>query len=169
MSINYPHGEKKYLIKTPSRKKAVKRIVRRTYTSLTSGIVQSDAISGKIIAEISRKVTSEMKKFSSNETDSLLRDTNEAVKHFSWRTVYLEMKRHIPTLINLLSSIVPCAGEREQLVCMVAAQLLKSRHQKMCLVQRAVSVLMYGNGSTKAVNYLGKKNRANVIYFCSCM
>ena len=74
------------------------------------------------------------------------------------------MKRHIPTLINLLSSIVPCAGEREQLVCMVAAQLLKSRHQKMCLVQRAVSVLMYGNGSTKAVNYLGKKTVQ--MFFC---
>ena len=26
------------------------------------------------------------------------------------------MKRHIPTLINLLSSIVPCAGERERAV-----------------------------------------------------
>ena len=53
-------------------------------------------------------------------------------------------------------------------MCMVAVQLLKFGHQKMCLVQRAVSVLMYGNGSTKAVNYLEKKGQMLFTFVPAC-
>ena len=136
---------------TPSRKKAVKRIVRRKYNALASSVVQSEAIFSKCLIEIARKIKFEMQKFSSRETDSLLRDTHEAVKQFSWTTVYLEMKRYIPTLITLLSEIIPSSPSKEKLLSMVASLILKSRHQQMCLVQRAISVMMYGNECNKHV------------------
>lgn len=138
-------------MKTPVRKHAVKRIVRRKYTALASSMVQSDATCNAVLIEVARKVKQEMKKFSSDATDSLLRDTYEALKRFSWKTVHLEMRRHIPTLMSLLSAIIPCSDKKEPLICMLAAQLLKSRHQRMSLVQRAISVMLYGSGSSKQV------------------
>ena len=132
----------------------MKRMVRCNYSAFASTIVKSDTTFDKLIAETARKIKLEMKKFSSDETDSLLRDTYEAVKHFSWRTVYLEMQRHLPTLVSLLAGIIPHSDLKEPLVCMVISQILKSRHQRMCLVQRAVSVMMYGNGCSKMVYYL---------------
>ena len=36
-------------------------------------------------------------------------------------------------------------------MCLIASQLLKSRHQRMSLVQQAMSVMLYGNASSKEV------------------
>lgn len=153
MSINYRRGEKQYAVKTPVRKQAVKRIVRRRYTAFASSVVRSDVTCNQILTEIARKVKQEMKNFSSDATASLLTDTYEALKCFSWETVHLEMRRSIPTLMSLLSAIVPCSDQKEPLLCMLAAQLLKSRHQRMSLVQRAVSLMLYGSGTRKQVSY----------------
>ena len=75
----------------------------------------------------------------------------EAVKCFSWETVKLELFKKVPTLMSLLLQIVNKSTERIPLLCLVASQLLKCRHQRLCLVQRAVSVMLYGNGSAKQV------------------
>ena len=63
----------------------------------------------------------------------------------------LELTKKVPTLMDLLSHIVKQPTEKKPLLCMVASQLLKSRHQRMGLVQRAVSIMMYGNGTSKQV------------------
>lgn len=97
------------------------------------------------------KIKSEMKSLSSDAYDSILRDTIEAIKHFNWEMVSVEFTRKIPTLMSLLSQIIPRASERKPLVCFLASQLLKSWHQRLSLVQRAVSVMMYGNGAAKQV------------------
>lgn len=138
-------------MKTPVRKQAVKRIVRRKYTAFASSVVQSEVTGTKILVEVARKVKREMKAFSSDATASVLRDTYEALKRFSWKTVHMEMKKHMPTLMSLLSLIVPLPEEKEPLLCMLTAQLLKARHQRMSLVQRAVSLMLYGSGTRKQV------------------
>ena len=92
-----------------------------------------------------------MKVLSSRSYDSILRDTIEAVKQFSWDTVVLELQKQLPTLMDLLSQIVKEPTNKKPFLCMVASQLLKSRHQHMGLVQRAVSIIMYGNGTSKQV------------------
>ncbi len=93
-----------------------------------------------------------MKAISSDAHDSILRDTIEAVKHFSWQTVWLELTQKIPTLMSLLSHLIPKPDEHKPLLCFLASPILKSRHQRMGLVQRAVSIMMYGNGTAKQVS-----------------
>ena len=44
---------------------------------------------------------------SSDDLGSILRDTNEAVKRFSWETVMLELQKNVPTLIKFLQLLVP--------------------------------------------------------------
>ncbi len=90
---------------------------------------------------------------SSDAHDSILRDRIEAVKQFSWETVYLEYCKMIPTLIFFLESFIPNLKSKKIFICFVASLLLKCRHQRMGLVQRAISVMLYGNGSTKQVSF----------------
>ena len=62
--------------------------------------------------------------------------------------------RKIPTLMSLLSKLVGQSSERSPLLCLVASMILKSRHRHMGLVQRAMSVMLYGNGTGKQVNIM---------------
>ena len=103
------------------------------------------------VAELSRKILLEMRELSSAPHDSILRDTVEAVKNFHWDTVLLKYKKMIPTLVMLLEALLPKRANTKPLICFVASLLVKSRHQRLCLVQRAVSVMLYGNGSSKQV------------------
>ena len=57
-----------------------------------------------------------MKDISSDAYDSCLRDTLEAVKHFSWETVWLELLKKMPTLMSLLTNLVPRATERKPML-----------------------------------------------------
>ena len=75
----------------------------------------------------------------------------ESVKQFSWEAVHEELAKHLPTLMVLLSNLIPKSVEQKPLECLIASQLLKCRHPEMALVQRAVSVMMYGNNVQKQV------------------
>ena len=104
-----------------------------------------------VLLEISRKIKKEMKDLSSDDRDSVLRDAVEAVKRFNWTTVMMEYEKMMPTLMTLLKQLVPKPIEHKPLLCQVASQILKSRHQRMGLVHRAVSIMLYGNGTNKQV------------------
>ena len=106
---------------------------------------------------------------SSDESDSILRDayTVEALKHFDWERVMLELEKKLPTLLTLLKQIVPRPTEQRPLLCLVASQLLKSRHQRLGLVQQVVSIMLYGNGSSKQVRKLAVCNcKWHFLMFC---
>ena len=126
-------------------------------------MLNSPGCSKSTVVAVARKILAEMQALSSNKQDSILRDTVEAVKRFSWETVRAEYILMIPTLMLLLESLVPKPAERQQLICFVASLLLKSRHQRMSLVQRAVSIMFYGNGSSKQVRV------SMAWFFISCM
>jgi L1 cell adhesion molecule like protein len=93
-----------------------------------------------------------MKSICSTNNDSILRDMHEGVKYFSWETVWLELLRELPTLMKLLITLLPRYGSKHiPLLCVIASMLLKRRLGKMAFVQRAISVLLYGNGCSKQV------------------
>ena len=95
------------------------------------------------------KIRAEMKAASSEVHHSILQDPIEAVRSFQWETVKLELLQNMPTLMQLLFQLVGRAQNRTPLLCMLATMILKSRHHHMGLVQRAVSVMLYGNGTAK--------------------
>lgn len=104
-----------------------------------------------VLSKLASKIIAEMKELSSDAHNSILRDQVEAVKHFHWDTVMLELLQKCPTLMTLLSKVVQQPKDNKPLLCFIACQLLKSRHQHMGLVQRAVSVMLYGSGTAKQV------------------
>ena len=138
-------------VHTPVRKQFIKKIARRSYKSLASTVVNAPATSEAVLRQISRNIKDEMKQLSTNTHDSVLRDTVEAIKFFHWDTVFLELEKMVPTLISLLQRLIPRPSEKKPLIAMLASQLLKTRHQRLGLVQRAVSVMLYGNCCHKQV------------------
>ncbi len=78
---------------------------------MASSIVNSPRLSQPVIVHFSLKIKKEMKAISSDAHDSILRDNIEAVKHFSWQTVWLELTQKIPTLMSLLSHLIPKPDE----------------------------------------------------------
>jgi len=133
----------------------VKRTVRRFHQALSKSIVNSPTTSKEIICQVFKKILLEMKEISSLEHDSILRSTYtvEALKHFEWERVWLELKENLPTLTSLLALIIPHSSEELPLICLAASMLLKSRHQQLGLVQRAVSVMLYAHGTSKEVRF----------------
>ena len=106
-----------------------------------------------IVSKLACKIQHEMKDLSSDSYDSILRDSVEAVKNFNWETVRLELIQEMPTLMSLLSQLIGQCSHHS-LLCLIATMILKSRHRHMGLVQRAISVMLYGNGTAKEVSFL---------------
>ena len=118
---------------------------------MAAGAVDSSNMGPPIVSRICSNITTEMKTISTINCNSLLGNSVESVKHFSWEAVHEELLKHMPTLMAVLSSLIPKSVERKPLECLIASQLLKCRHPEMALVQRAVSVMMYGNNVQKQV------------------
>lgn len=125
-------------------------------------MVESSRTSQQVVVQMGRKIRNEMEEICSRGHDSILRDSNEAVKRFSWETVWLELLNKMPTLMNLLGCLISDPKESKPLLCLIVSMLLKKRLRNMCLVQRALSVLLYGNGISKQVSY-------SLLCICTCI
>ncbi len=51
--------------------------------------------------------------------------------------------------MHLIRQLIAKSNEKKPLLCFLASQILKSRNMHIGLVQRAVSILLYGNGTSK--------------------
>ena len=114
--------------------------------------VKSAPTFDKVMREVARKIKKEMNDIATSKHDSILRDTVEAVKHFSWDTVTIELQMKTPILMQLLRSLVRNPAKSKPFIASIACQLLKDNHPKLGLMQRAVSVLFYANGTSKNVS-----------------
>ena len=138
---------------TPFRRHGTKRFIRGHYSKLSVSLIENSKSCQHLLNALAAKVKKEMKELCNLENNSILRDDIEAVKHFSWETVWLELKRSTPTLASLLTKLW-YRQPNKLLTCFIISLFLKQRLRNMSLVQHAISVLLYGNGASKQVaNY----------------
>ena len=83
------------------------------------------------------------------ENNSILRDSDQALQNFSWELVWNELTTKAPTLLHLYKRFF--RGAPKPLICFAASLIIKWRSCKMCLVQRVISTLLYGHGTSKQV------------------
>ena len=98
---------------------------------------------GHFFVQLLGERSNELTDICSIKVPSILRDSNEAVKQFSWETIYLEFEAKIPTLVALVKLILPQISKT--LLCFVIGVIIKSRSPHMALVLRAVLVMLYAN------------------------
>ena len=134
-------------------RKLAKQIVKRSYRSMAATAISAKpATTNAVILGMSKRILKEIKQLCSLDRCSLLRDDVEAVKNFSWETVWGEMIQDLPTLVCLLQGLIKRPADHKPLISLIISMILKQRSSKVSLVQRAVSVLLYGNGTSKIVS-----------------
>lgn len=145
MQLTVPYGsyEKNYKL-SPFTVENAKRMVRRSYKALSSSLLESERTGEIFLSQMIEEIKKEIKHICSTTHNSILRDTFEGIKQFSWDTVSNELWTNVPTLMTILSQLT--SGD-ERLACMMVSMILKKRLPKMGLVQRAMSLLLYGNGT----------------------
>ena len=118
---------------------------------MAPGVLGTSDMASPFVSKVCSNIIAEMKAISSINHNSFLRNSVESVKQFEWEAVTEELYANVPTLMSMLSNLIPKLADHKPLQCMIASQLLKSRHPHMCLVQRVVSVMLYGNSVAKQV------------------
>ena len=130
---------------------ATKRYAIRSYKPLVKTALKSPTSTKQVLREVATKIKSEIRQLASDRHDSILKDTVEAVKHFSWDTIYLELQTNVPTLMQLLHLLVKKPATSKPFISCMASQLLKDGHPKLGLMQRGVSAMLHKNRSCKQV------------------
>lgn len=102
-----------------------------------------------VLKTMSRQIKAELSNICSTTNKSILQQSNEKLKSFSWETLWSEFQRRVPLLLELLRSILP-KSDKAFLVFIISL-ILKKRNQKMSLMQRLISVVLYGNAAHKQV------------------
>ena len=102
-----------------------------------------------LLSAVAKRIKTEMSSLCSPKSSSILRDNHEALKHFSWRTLWSEFSVKVPSLVKLLQQLLPKADMK--LLCFIVSIILKKRCMHACLLQRVISIMLYGNATGKQV------------------
>ena len=126
--LHYPTRSKVFSVNTTLRKQVIKSMARRFYNKAAATAVKCRIISAKVLLEVTRKIKRELRAMSSDDHSSILHDTTEAVKCFSWEMVMLKLEHSAPTLIKFLQLLVAQPIDCKPLICFIAPLVLKARH-----------------------------------------
>ena len=113
-----------------------------------------------MIAQVAKFIRAEMKSICSLAHNSILRGQHDQIKLFNWESVLVEFEQNVPTLILLLRHLMPKADGK--FLSFIVAIILK-RRKHMSLVQRVISVMLYGNAAQKEVGVLDIK-----LFYITC-
>lgn len=140
---------KQTAIGTPARKKAIRSLSRRSYKAATSSFSEMPQTKNYLLQSFVRTVNKEITSICSYKHNSILRDSHEGIKRFSWEVIWSELVENVPILLKLIQSLLP-KSDRKFISFLICA-ILKRRCMHMSLVQHAISFLLYANGTNKEV------------------
>ena len=144
----YKSGSKRVKV-TPSRRKAIKSLGRRNYKAAATSIALGNKTKFYIVNSIACQIRREMVNICSLNQPSLLRGSNNCIKKFNWQAILSEFSLKLPTLLLLLKKILPKSDDK--FLSFVISLIMKKRCKHMSLLQRVLSILLYGNGTSKQV------------------
>ena len=122
----------------------------RNYRSSTVGVLNpASGTSKHVLPLVAKQIRKEFNSICSSSFRSVLKKDNKTLKTFRWEPLLTEFKQKVPSLLGLLKLILPKGGI--PFWCFVISVLLKKRNQNMSLMQRLVSILLYGNAAHKQV------------------
>ena len=83
----------------------------------------------------------------------------ESVAMFDWESLYAELSKRAPVLFSMLEAVLRRNAMEGQsrskaVLCTAASILLHHRNEKLSLIQRIVSMILYTGHSAKRVRFL---------------
>lgn len=130
---------------TPSREEAAARLARKTYPSFTKTVIEN--FSDDSTKALASMVKEEIKVICRDDTESILK--SDDVLGFSWKNTWKVFQTYLPQLSLFLKEII--SVDNVNVICMIISIILKCRNAKMCLVQKVISLYLYGNAVHKKV------------------
>jgi len=137
---------------TPTWREPAKRLARESYPSFTTSVITN--FTDDTLNAVARKVQDEIKHISSEKANTILKSNKEnkgQKLNFSWNTVHCDLQKHMPVTVDLLNRIIPKTSQFKPLVCVITAMILKAHNHKLCLIQKVLSIFLYGNGVHKQI------------------
>lgn len=121
----------------------------------------------KVLCLLVKKIRKEMSNMCSFEVLSILRKkASEDLATFQWSKFINELEEYAPSLLNILRGCIlnkrslktaplrqPKYNE-DAIIGICAAILLRYRNQRLNLIQRIVSILLYCSHAPKTVSYI---------------
>ena len=133
---------------TPTRRHMPKQVYRREYRS-AHRLLQNEMTPNELAFDFAHILMAEIKEMCRLDNKSVFRDTHSLLHNFSWEVVWAELEAKAPTLLRFYRHML--RGAPKALICFSISLILKWRSPGMGLVQRVISCVMYGNGSSKQV------------------
>ena len=122
---------------------------RKSYKSAASHVTELGQ--NHVLNVVSLKIRAQMCAICSTNFPSVLRNGHSELKIFSWDSLWNEFQTKVPWLVKFLKSILPCANKI--FISFIICLLLKNKCQQMSLMQRMISVVLYGNSASKQVHF----------------
>lgn len=69
-------------------------------------------------------IKKEIKQVCSVKHSSILADNHEAVKRFSWETIWCELNEQMPVLVHLLSDLVDNPNDKKPMLCLIISMII---------------------------------------------
>ena len=148
-----------------SLKKLGRSVGRANRSAIARQVMKDDRIRTRVVELIGTHLGKEMKKLCTKEVTSVLRKADsDSVQQFTIQSIIEEMKTHAPSVLTILRG---CLHGRKRsrakkqksriididtLVGVCCAILLRGRSQKMNLLQRIVSLILFCGHASKRVS-----------------
>ena len=146
----YDTFTKVYNLTSPIEKKIAKSVARgNRKTALRYCVSYSKAYLEKVIPTM---ICKELKAMCSSNVNSTLQNySTNTMMTFKWDQLLTELRIYAPLLFAILQQ---CTANKTAIIGMCASLLLKSRCNRMSLVQNIISLILYAGHSSKLVNIL---------------
>ena len=140
---------------TPSRKKMGKAIARKSKATIVRECLKDPIMFNYVINNVSQILQSELRKMCSIEVNSVLKQhLQRNFQDFTWNVLIKEAQVHAPVLLALMKACTKTKSPRPNKIGIIGfciAILLKCRCDKMSLVQKILSIILYAGHSGKQV------------------
>lgn len=137
---------------TPSRKRLVKAVARRSFSSIANNTWSNVKVRPYLMNLFHRELRKEIKTLQS--TSLLLQSEPKHLVSFKWKSFDEELKLKAPMFHSLLFQLTYTRLSRHNqsaVMCTCAAIILKHRYQKMSLIHKMISCVLYHGHCSKEV------------------
>ena len=132
-----------------------KSLVRGERDRVLNRLLQNENVVLKAAEKIGVAMKKEIKLLCSNQLSSIIRENSKtALQFFSWETIVLELLNVAPLLVIMLKhylSTVP-TERLNHILCVCACILVRSRNNKMNMLQSVISILLFAGHAGKMVS-----------------
>lgn len=140
---------------TPQRKHLGKAVARRSKKAVAVECMKDDVVQKHILKLVGKMVHTEIKKFCSDSANSILkRDDPQCIKTFSWESFNSEISKFSPVLKGIFQATCKRRMSKTNfnvVLCVCVSLLLRNRNPRMNLIQKIISLVLYGGHSSKQV------------------